>query len=219
MKVAYFSNFLRNNFVIRYHSSKCDKPVQCEIVFRTQVGYAQFVWKGRCMISKTMEFLHNIILKICRRNCVIEQHSSNVIAPPSSTTPLRIFLREASAACTVAKQCTLYSVLSLRRNPGEPHFPHPCRSIWAVARRTTPAGRTWTSTASGPRPLTARPTVPRSLSGWTTPAHNVGGMRSTPRFPTKHWEILKIHDFSLIFHEIIWKMENHGFSQHRDHGR
>ena len=33
-------------------------------------------------------------------------------------------------------------------------------------------------------------------------AQNFGGVLSQlPRFPKKPWEIMKIHDFSLIFHE------------------
>ena len=47
------------------------------------------------------------------------------------------------------------------------------------------------------------------------PAHILGGCStSTPRFPTTPWEIVKIHDFSLIFHENLSNlMENHGFSR------
>ena len=48
----------------------------------------------------------------------------------------------------------------------------------------------------------------------TRPAHILGGwMRYTPRFPKDPWEILKIHEISLIFHENSSKsMKNHGFS-------
>ena len=47
------------------------------------------------------------------------------------------------------------------------------------------------------------------------PAHIFGGwMRFTPRFPKTPWEILKIHEISLIFHENPSKsMKNHGFSR------
>ena len=51
--------------------------------------------------------------------------------------------------------------------------------------------------------------------GLSRPAHILGGWSpSTPRFPNTHWEIVKIHAFSLIFHENRSNlMENRGFSR------
>ena len=53
-----------------------------------------------------------------------------------------------------------------------------------------------------------------SVSADTTrPAHILGGWSpSTPGFPKDHWEIVKIHDFSWIFHQHRSNsMKNRGF--------
>ena len=60
----------------------------------------------------------------------------------------------------------------------------------------------------------AAATYPATLAGAGSarPAHILGGWSpSTPRFPKKHWEIVKIHDFSLKLIDFHGKsMKNHG---------